>query len=449
MDSLHLDFGVSSQTQVFIHKMIEDELENNDQPASSLPWASLRYRDFRLLFAASLFVTTAQQMRLTQNLYQVYELSGSAFQLGLTGLAQGVPLFAVGLFAGTLADFMDRRKLLLLTIGGNLLVAVALGILTITGAIQVWHILVGTALTSAVNIVLNPTRMAMISRLVPRSHLTNAVSLNSSVSQSSHFIGPMLAGLSLAWMDAGNAYLLNALFYVPSAAGIFLLKTSRTHDHVRESLSVRSILGGVRFLWWQPVVFALVLLDFTIIGVGYYRPLLPIFAKDIFNVGPAGFGLLASAPAVGGMLGVLVLLVVGDIRHKGLLALWSFLLFSLCLGVFCAFTKLLGGSFTGGRFRADQFAAGGDAPNSLSPSYAGPSPWQGIFRFQHVFPRGQFCRSHGSGIRGVPYRRSWSLAVRERYRPHTYLSLLGCMARIEAVPIRRRDVAGRSNIRSP
>lgn len=314
--------------------MIEDELESNDQPASSLPWASLRYRDFRLLFAASLFITTAQQMRLTQNLYQVYELSGSAFQLGLTGLAQGVPLFAVGLFAGTLADFMDRRKLLLLTIDGNLLVAVALGILTITGAIQVWHILVGTALTSAVNIVLNPTRMAMISRLVPRSHLTNAVSLNSSVSQSSHFIGPMLAGLSLAWMDAGNAYLLNALFYVPSAAGIFLLKTSRTHGRVRESLSVRSILGGVRFLWRQPVVFALVLLDFTIIGVGYYRPLLPIFAKDIFNVGPAGFGLLASAPAVGGMLGVLVLLVVGDIRHKGLLALWSFLLFSLCLGFF-------------------------------------------------------------------------------------------------------------------
>jgi len=229
---------------------------------------------------------------------------------------------------------VDRRKLLLLTIAGNLLVAVALGILTITAAIRVWHILVGTALTSAVNIVLNPARMAMISRLVPRSHLTNAVSLNSSVSQSSHFIGPMLAGLSLAWMDAGNAYLLNALFYVPSAAGILLLKTSGEPEPARESLSIGSILGGVRFLWLQPVVFALVLLDFTIIGVGYYRPLLPIFAKDIFTVGPAGFGLLASAPAVGGMLGVLILLVVGDVRHKGLLALWSFLVFSSCLGFF-------------------------------------------------------------------------------------------------------------------
>jgi MFS family permease len=316
--------------------MTEDNLVSRDSnPSASLrPWASLRYRDFGLLFGASLFVTTAQHMRLTQNLYQVYELSGSAFQLGLTGLAQGISILAVGLFGGTLADFIDRRKLLLLTTGGNFLIAVALGILTITGAVQVWHILVGTALTSAVNIILNPTRMAMISRLVPRSHLTNAVSLNSSVSQSSHFIGPMLAGLSLAWMDSGNAYLLNALFYLPAAAGILLLKNSGTAKRSRENFSLHSFLGGVRFLMWQRVIFALVLLDFTIISVGYYRPLLPIFAKDIFQVGPAGFGLLASAPAVGGMLGVLVLLVVGDVRWKGLLALWSFLLFSSCLGFF-------------------------------------------------------------------------------------------------------------------
>ena len=88
-------------------------------------------------------------MRLTQNLFQVYELSGSAFQLGLTGLAQAIPLFALGLFGGTLADFVDRKKLLLITVAGNFLVAVALGILTLTGAIRVWHILIGTALTSA------------------------------------------------------------------------------------------------------------------------------------------------------------------------------------------------------------------------------------------------------------------------------------------------------------
>lgn len=306
----------------------------DNTPGSLLPWASLRYRDYRLLFTASLFVTMAHQMRQMQNLYHVYDLSGSAFQLGLTGLAQGIPLFAIGLFAGTLADFIDRRKLLFLTIAANFLTAVVLGILTITGAIEVWHILVGTALTSGVNIILNPVRMALISRLVPRSHLTNAVSLNSSISQGSHFIGPMLAGLTLAWMDAGNAYLLNALFYLPAAAGVFFLKVPSPPDPIKETFSFKSILGGVRFLIGQQTVFVLVLLDFAIVGVGYYPPLLPVFAKDIFHVGPAGFGLLASAPAIGGTLGTAALLIAGDVKRKGLFALWAFLLFSLSLGVF-------------------------------------------------------------------------------------------------------------------
>lgn len=311
-----------------------------DDVAPSRPWASLRYPGYRLIFFLSLFATSAQQMRQTQNLYQVYELSGSAFQLGLTGLAQGVPIFALGLFAGTLADFLDRRRLLLITILGNALVAIVQGALTLAGAIEVWHILVGTALTSSLNIVLNPARMALISHLVPRSHLTNAVSLNSSVSQSSFFFGPMAAGLSLAWLSTGNAYLVNALFYIPAVAAIFQLRPPPIREGARENFSVSSILGGLRFLFSEPVIFAMVLLDFTIVGLGYYRPLLPIFAKDILHVGPAGYGLLSSAPAIGGVAGTLIILCFGDVRHKGLLALWSFLSYALALGIFSLSTDL-------------------------------------------------------------------------------------------------------------
>jgi MFS family permease len=318
--------------------MSADPTDKTSSFRSLPPWASLRYRNYSFLFLVSLFATSAQQMRQTQNFYQVYELSGSAFQLGLTGLAQGIPIFALGLFGGTLADFLDRKKLLLITTVGNLLVAVALGILTIIGAIEVWHILVGTALTSALNIVLNPARMAMISHLVPRSHLTNAVSLNSSVSQASHFVGPMLGGLSLAWFSTGNAYLFNALFYIPAAIAIVLLQAPAVSDNGRETFSFMSILAGIRFLFSQPIVFALVMLDFLIVGVGYYRPLLPIFAKDILLVGAAGFGMLSSAPAVGGILGTIALLMFGDIKNKGLLALCSFLSYAIALGVFAVST---------------------------------------------------------------------------------------------------------------
>ncbi|MSP37579.1 MAG: MFS transporter [Deltaproteobacteria bacterium] len=319
--------------------MADDSSAQPDAPVRLSPWASLAYRDYSLLFALSLFATTAQQMRQTQNFYQVYEISGSAFQLGMTGVAQGLPIFALGLFGGTLADFLDRKKLILYTACGNLLVAVLLGLLTHSGHIQVWHIQAATALTSALNIVLNPTRMSLISYLVPRSHLTNAVSLNSAISQGSHFIGPMLGGLSLAWMSTGNAYLFNALFYLPALAAILLLTIPKIDASAREKFSLVSILSGVKFLFSEPVVLAMVMLDFIIVGVGYYRPLLPIFAKDILFVGPAGFGMLSSAPAVGGVLGTLTLLMTRDVKSKGLLALWSFLAYAAALGLFAVSTN--------------------------------------------------------------------------------------------------------------
>jgi MFS family permease len=318
--------------------MSDDSSGSNDQITSLPPWASLRYRNYSFLFLLALFAVSAQQMRLAQNLYQVYEISGSAFLLGMTGLAQGIPIFALGLFGGTLADFLDRKKILLITTFGNLLVAIVLGLLTLTELIEVWHILAGTALTSALNIVLNPTRMALISHLVPRSHLTNAVALNSSVSQGSHFIGPMLGGLSLAWMSTGHAYLFNALFYIPAAVAVMLLKTPKLDKTTRENFSLASFLGGVKFLFSEPIILTLVMLDFIVVGFGYYRPLLPIFAKDILFVGPAGFGMLSSAPAIGGVLGTLVLLAIGDVRSKGLLALWSFLAYGIALGVFAMST---------------------------------------------------------------------------------------------------------------
>jgi len=320
--------------------MSEDPVHTQQPTARLSPWASLRYRDYSLLFLLSLCATTAQQMRQTQNFYQVYEISGSAFQLGLTGVAQGVPIFVFGLFGGTLADFVDRKKLILLTTLGNLLVAATLGVLTLTGLIQVWHIQAGTAMTSALNIVLNPTRMSLISYVVPRTHLTNAVSLNSAISQGSHFIGPMLGGLSLAWMSTGNAYLFNALFYLPAVFAIVSLRIPRSAEPSREKLAFASLLGGVTFLFSEPVVLAMVLLDFVIVGVGYYRPLLPIFAKDILLVGPAGFGMLSSAPAVGGMIGTVTLLVIRDIKSKGMLALWSFLAYALALGAFALSANL-------------------------------------------------------------------------------------------------------------
>jgi predicted MFS family arabinose efflux permease len=148
----------------------------------------------------------------------------------------------------------------------------------------------------------------------------------------------MLGGLSLAWMSTGNAYLFNALFYVPAAIAIVQLRIPAVDGAGREKFSLASFLGGVRFLFSEPIILTLVMLDFIVIGVGYYRPLLPIFAKDILLVGPAGFGILSAAPAIGGVLGTFALLAIGDVKRKGLLTLWSFLSYALALGVFAMST---------------------------------------------------------------------------------------------------------------
>jgi MFS family permease len=313
--------------------------EQPDKPARLPPWASLRFRQFNYLFVLALFATMAQQMRQAQIFYHVYELSGSAFQLGLTGVAQGLPIFVFGLFGGVLADFLDRKQIILITTLGNWLVAVVLGILTVNDWVQVWHIQLGMALTSTVNIVLTPTRMSIISFLVPRTHLTNAVSLNSAISQSSHFIGPMLGGLSLAWMSTGDAYLFNAIFYVPAVAAIFFLKIPPIAGKVPEKFSLLGMLSGFKFLLSEPVVFAMVILDFVVTGFGYFRPLLPVFAKDILFVGPTGFGMLSSAPAIGGVIGTMMLLLTGDVKSKGQLALWSFLGYAAAVGIFALSTN--------------------------------------------------------------------------------------------------------------
>ncbi len=300
------------------------------------PWASLGYRDYSLLWVSGLFAGTALQMRQIANLYQVYDISGSALQLGLTGLFQAIPLFTLGLFGGALADMMDRKKLLVITQLANLLLAIVLGVLTIAGVIQVWHIFAITSLTSAVNILGGPARMAFIPRLVPNSHLMNAVTFNIASNQSTFLFGPVLAGVLIDRVGMGNTYFANALLFIPSILTLFAIRTSGTPEGTRSNLSWRTLWGGADFIWKERIILALFLLDFGATIVGFYRPLLPIFAKDILHVGATGLGVLSAAPAVGSILGTGMLLLAGNVQRKGLLAIGVTLLFGISLGLFGA-----------------------------------------------------------------------------------------------------------------
>ena len=287
------------------------------------PWASLAHRDFRFMWAGALSASIAHQMRQVINLYFIYELTGSAYMLGLVGLFQVIPTMVLGLFGGVIADVFDRRKLLLLAQVGGLIPAVGLAALVHTDTIAVWHIFAFTGVSAAINILEGPARTAYLPRLVPPHHLMNAVTLNSSVFELSVLVGPIVGGILIDYTSMGNVYIINALLFLPTLILFSFIRASGKPQGSSQSVSLKAIFEGMRFIWFQRILLGLFLVDFGLVIVGFYRPLLTILASDVFHVGGTGMGVLFAAPAIGSFMGFISLLWVGEVKRKGMLFLFS------------------------------------------------------------------------------------------------------------------------------
>jgi len=309
------------------------------------PWAALSFRDFRLLWGSSLLAQIGQSMRQLVNFYLVYEITGSTLQLGLTGIFQLIPNLTLGLFGGTLADLMDRKKIILMTLFIGLIVPILAWFLTASGQIQVWHIFAFVTATSLVNVFGGPARTSMLARTIPHSHLMNAFTINSGTGKATMFAGPILAGAVIAWGGVANGYLLSAALFFPAIIGVLLLRTPGTPEGVKHQASEQRIVDlvprvlataweGARFILGQRLLISIFALDIGVTVVSFFRPLLAAFAKDVYKVGPAALGTLTGAFALGAILGASSLLFASRFKRKGLMVLGSTLLYSLTLGVF-------------------------------------------------------------------------------------------------------------------
>ena len=310
------------------------EIDRGDSRGARIrPWSSLLIRDFGLLWSSGVLAAFAVQVRNVSNLYQVYELSGSSFQLGLTGFFQALPHVIFGLFAGALADAFDRKKLIAITYGLHLVPSLALGFLTATGAIQVWHIYIFSLLSAFIEVFAWPARSAIVPRLVPVSHFMNAITLTSMVLQSSFLIGPAIAGVLIDHAGLALTYFFSAAIVVPAVLAVLAVRSSGEPEGERRRVSLKSMIEGVEFIWAQRIILSLFLLDFGVTLVGFYRPILPIFAASVFQVGATGLGILYSGPALGSLLGSTALLMAGDIRPKGAAAIVAALFFAAGLAL--------------------------------------------------------------------------------------------------------------------
>ena len=296
------------------------------------PWSSLLMHDYRLIFTAILCGNTSNHMRNVATLYHVYQLSGSSVQLGFTGFFQAAPFIFFGLFGGMLADTLNRKKLIAITQSLNVLPGLLLALLTVSGAIQVWHINVLMVLAGAVQVLGGPARLAIIPSLIPQSHLLNAVTLATLTMQGTQLTAPVIAGFMIDFYGVAASYFVDAFLPVPAVLAALMIRGSGIPQGLRRQIGWHSLIEGVEFLWHTRIILSLFVLDFFAVLFGFYRPILPIFADEIYHVGARGLGMLYASPAIGALIGSGILLAFGDVKRKGALSVVATLLFSLSLG---------------------------------------------------------------------------------------------------------------------
>jgi MFS family permease len=297
------------------------------------PWSSLLIRDYRLIFVVILCGNTSNHMRNVASLYQVYQLSGSSVQLGFAGFFQALPFIFFGLFGGVLADTFNRKNLTAVTHTCNVLPGLLLGILTVTDVAQIWHINLLNVVAGALQVIGGPARLAIIPSLIPQSHLLNAVTLATLTMQGTQLTAPVIAGFMIDIYGVAAAYFVDAALLVPSVIAVLMIRSSGVPQGKRRQIGWHSVVEGIEFLWHTRIILSLFVLDFFAVLFGFYRPILPIFAEEIYQVGARGLGMLYAAPAIGALIGSGILLAFGDVERKGALSIIVTLMFALSLGL--------------------------------------------------------------------------------------------------------------------
>ena len=297
------------------------------------PWQVLKQRDFGLFWLSLLFSAVGTQISTVAIAWQVYEITNSPFQLGLTGLFRALPVMILSLPGGVLADRMDRRKLLIITQSLAALLSLMLGLLTSAGQIHVWHIYAVTFLSGAVGIFDAPARTAMIPALVSAEQLASAYALNITWRQIATLGGPFIGGLVISALGISPAYYIDAVSFFAVIICLAFMRRQVKPSREKKESPLESVRAGFNFIRENSVILGLMSMDTCVQFFGAYRSMMPAFARDILGTGPAGLGALLGVPALGALAGSGIVLAAGNPRRKGQLIIGVTLLYTI--GLIC------------------------------------------------------------------------------------------------------------------
>jgi MFS family permease len=281
-------------------------------------FGALRYRNYRFYWFGQFPSVLAQNMQHVALAWLVYQLTSSPALLGITGLVQTVPQIGLSFVGGAVADRMDRRRMLIATQATTALFFFGLGSLVAAGAAGIWQVLALAFLLGCVRAFDQPARQAILPLAVPREEIPNAVPLGNLVWNSTRLVGPAAAGMLILLVGVGPT------FYVASASFVvatLLFSQLRLPPSVASANGRglwRNMLDGINYIRGNQVVSALIGLVFfnSVFGMSY-TIMLPVFARDILEVGPQGFGLLEFAGGVGSVVGTFGVAAFSRSRGNG------------------------------------------------------------------------------------------------------------------------------------
>lgn len=268
---------------------------------------ALKYRDYRLIFFTGGISTIGNWMEIIIRNWLVYRISGgSPMILGLSNLVHWLPFLILSPIAGVFVDRWEKRWLLVATQSTLTLVTTMLGVLTLMETIQIWHILVLTLIHGISEAIDSPARQSLVSDLVDKGAVMNAISLNSTAYYGTRLIGPAIGGFLITIAGIGLGFLINALTFVPYILALLFIRPTRSSR--LEGKTWRNFIEGLSYVRNNPAALTiLIVVGIISVFTISYQTLLPIFADDILRVGPKGLGLLSAATGLGSVIGSLLL----------------------------------------------------------------------------------------------------------------------------------------------
>ena len=316
-------------------------------------FSSLKVRNFRLYWFGTLISLMGTWIQIVAQSWLVFQLTNSAFLLGVVGFLGSIPVFFLSLFAGVLADRMNKRIILIATQVAFMVLAFVLAILTDIKLITPAQIMFLAVLNGIVMAFDAPTRQAVVVELVGKNHLFNAIALNSVAFNSSRVIGPALCGILVASIGIAGCFYVNGISFLGVIIALLLIRINNIPNH-KNNTAFKDLKEGLQCIKNNRAILILVSMVgvVSLFGISY-AILMPIFAEQILGVGIKGLGVLMSSSGIGAFIAALILAQLGDVKYKGRFIITSSIIFSLSLVllslsrsyIFSLFTLLLiGGS---------------------------------------------------------------------------------------------------------